>query len=134
MRLMPLVLTAAAGLAAAEAVAQQDPPPVPIKEWNVPWTKTRPRDPAVAPDGKIWFVGQVGNYVARLDPATGAFKQFAIDSGTHPHNVIVDGKGRPWFAGNANGMIGRLDPAPDHHALSHARSERAGPAYPDPGP
>ena len=109
---MPLVLALAAGLSGVETLsAQRDLPPVPIKEWNVPWARSRPRDPAVAPDGKIWFVGQVGNYVARLDPATGGFKRFAIDSGTHPHNLIVDGKGRPWFSGNANGMIGRLDPA-----------------------
>jgi virginiamycin B lyase len=89
--------------------AQQDS--VPIKEWTVPWTKTRPRDPAVAPDGKIFFVGQQGNYVARLDPATGEFKRYEIDPGTNPHNLIVDAKGQVWYAGNRNGMIGRLDPA-----------------------
>jgi virginiamycin B lyase len=108
---MTLLVALAGGMAAAGPLsAQQDSAPVPIKEWNVPWAKSRPRDPAVAPDGKVWFVGQVGNYVARLDPATGSFKRFAVDSGTHPHNLIVDAKGRPWFSGNANGMIGRLDP------------------------
>lgn len=106
-----LVAVFAGALAVESLPAQQDAPPVPVKEWNVPWTKTRPRDPAVAPDGKIWFVGQRGNYLGRLDPATGEFKQFAIDSGTHPHNVIVDARGRPWYAGNRNGMIGRMDPA-----------------------
>jgi virginiamycin B lyase len=84
---------------------------VPIREWTVPWERTRPRDPAVAPDGKIWFVGQVGNYLARLDPVSGEFKRFAIDSGTNPHNVIVDRRGFAWYAGNRNGMIGKLDPA-----------------------
>ncbi len=83
---------------------------VPIREWTVPWEKSRPRDPAVGPDGKIFFVGQVGNYVARLDPATGEFKKFEIDSGTHPHNLVVDPKGIVWYTGNANGTIGRLDP------------------------
>jgi virginiamycin B lyase len=90
--------------------AQPDAVPVPIKEWPVPWENSRPRDPAVAPDGKIWFVGQVGNYLARLDPVSGEFKRYEIDPGTNPHDVIVDGKGQPWFAGNRNGMIGRLDP------------------------
>lgn len=92
-------------------LAAQDPAPIPVKEWTVPWAKSRPRDPAVAPDGKIFFVGQVGNYLARLDPVSGQFKQFAVDSGTHPHNVIVDKKGQAWYSGNTNGMIGRLDPA-----------------------
>jgi virginiamycin B lyase len=83
---------------------------VPIQEWTVPWDRSRPRDPAVAPDGKIFFVGQVGNYIARLDPATGEFKRWEIDPGTNPHTVIVDPKGNAWYAGNRNGMIGKLDP------------------------
>lgn len=107
--LQRLALSALLAGIAVPALAQE-PLALAIKEWNVPWTKSRPRDPAVAPDGKIWFVGQVGNYVARLDPASGAFKQFAIDSGTLPHNIVVDARGRPWFTGNANGTIGQLDP------------------------
>jgi virginiamycin B lyase len=81
----------------------------PIQEWMVPWEKSRPRDPAVAPDGRIWFVGQVGNYIARLDPGSGKFDRFEIDAGTNPHNVIVDPAGHAWYAGNRNGMIGRID-------------------------
>ena len=84
---------------------------VPTREWTVPWEKSRPRDPAVGPDGRIWFVGQVGNYVARLDPASGEFTRFEVDPGTHPHTVIVDKHGQVWYSGNQNGMIGRLDPA-----------------------
>ncbi|NOT10210.1 MAG: lyase [Gemmatimonadales bacterium] len=99
-----------ASIVALPAAARQEPTDM-IKEFNVPWAKTRPRDPAVAPDGKIFFVGQVGNYLARLDPASGKFEKFVIDSGTNPHNVIVDAKGHAWFAGNRNGMIGKLDPA-----------------------
>ncbi|MCU0624993.1 MAG: hypothetical protein MUF21_00660 [Gemmatimonadaceae bacterium] len=82
---------------------------VPLQEWTVPYEKSRPRDPAVAPDGRVWFVGQAGNYVARLDPASGRFERFAIDSGTYPHTVIVDARGNAWYAGNRNGMIGRID-------------------------
>lgn len=86
------------------------PDPVSIDEWVVPWDRSRPRDPFVAPDGMVWFVGQVGNYVARLDPRTGKFTRFELDPGTLPHNLIVARDGMVWFAGNANGMIGRLDP------------------------
>ncbi len=108
-----MLVTLLATLAAAPAhpVALPDSVTVPIREWTVPWERTRPRDPAVAPDGKIFFVGQVGNYLARLDPVSGEFKRFEIDSGTHPHNVIVDARGNAWYAGNRNGMIGKLDPA-----------------------
>ena len=34
----------------------------------MPYEESRPRDPYVAPDGRIWFVGQAGNYVAYLEP------------------------------------------------------------------
>ena len=92
-------------------VAQAAAPVVPTQEWTVPWEKSRPRDPAVDPQGRIFFVGQVGNYLARLDPRTGEFEKFTIDAGTMPHNVVVDRKGFAWYSGNMNGMIGRLDPA-----------------------
>jgi virginiamycin B lyase len=96
---------ALAGVAAAVA------PPVVITEWKVPWAQTRPRDPYLDPQGRVWFVGQAGNYLAYLEPSSGRFKRYEIDPATHPHNLIIDRKGVVWYAGNANGMIGRLDPA-----------------------
>ncbi len=94
-----------------DANAQAGTAPVEIKEWTVPWEKTRPRDPYVDASGKVWFVGQSGNYIANLDPATGKFARFEIEEGTHPHNLIVDRTGRVWFAGNRNARIGALDGA-----------------------
>lgn len=82
-----------------------------VTEWQVPWPDARPRDPYVAPDGRVWFVGQAGNFIAVLDPRSGEFKRYEIDPGTHPHNLIVAPDGGVWYAGNRNGMIGRLDPA-----------------------
>ena len=84
--------------------------PVEIREWTVPWERTRPRDPFVDGKGRVWFVGQAGNYIAYLDPAANDFMRFEIDSGTHPHNLIVAKDGAVWYAGNRNGMIGRLNP------------------------
>ena len=63
-----------------------------LKEWPVEWGG-RTRDPAIAPDGKVWFVGQAGNYIANLDPATGAQKRYEIEEGTNPHTLIVDENG-----------------------------------------
>ncbi len=82
-----------------------------ITEWTVPWDNTRPRDPAVAPDGKVWFCGQTGNYIANLDPESGEFKRLEIPKGTYPHNLIIDKKGMVWYAGNRNAHIGKLNPA-----------------------
>ena len=81
-----------------------------ITEWAVPWENTRPRDPYVDHQGRVWFVGQVGNYIAYLDPRTGDFKRYELDEGTGPHNLIVDSDGFVWYAGNRAAHIGRLDP------------------------
>ncbi|WP_429885765.1 virginiamycin B lyase family protein [Geoalkalibacter halelectricus] len=79
-----------------------------ITEWQVPWNNTRPRDPWYGPDGKVWFVGQVGHYVATLDPESGEFKRFDLEEGAGPHTVIVDGEGA-WYAGNRVQHIGLID-------------------------
>jgi virginiamycin B lyase len=83
---------------------------VEITEWVVPWENTRPRDPYVDAQGRVWFVGQVGNYLAYLDPTSGSFKRYELDEGTGPHNLIVDEAGSVWYAGNRAAHIGRLDP------------------------
>ena len=114
-----LTLLVASGLFVAPPA---DPEPVPasleatladavsITEWTVPWDKTRPRDPYVAPDGRVWFVGQGGNYLASLTPEEGTFERYDLPGGTGPHNVIVDDEGTPWIAGNRDAYIGRVDP------------------------
>jgi virginiamycin B lyase len=81
-----------------------------IKEWTVPWEKTRPRDPFVAPDGRVWFCGQSGNYIAVFDPKNGDFKRYELSANTNPHNLIIDKAGMIWYSGNVNAHIGKLDP------------------------
>lgn len=83
---------------------------VSITEWEVPWEESRPRDPYVAPDGDIWFVGQRAHYVAEFDPDTEEFQKFDLEDGTGPHTVIVDDEGTPWYAGNRANHIGTIDP------------------------
>lgn len=101
--------------AVPEASAAAEAPGLPdftldIQEWDVPWENTRPRDPDVAPDGTVWFVGQAGDYIGHLDPSTGEMRRFPLSEGAGPHNVIVDSDGYPWYAGNRDAHIGRLDP------------------------
>jgi virginiamycin B lyase len=103
MRLATLLLAA---VAAGPLPAQQPA----VDEWPVPWERTRPRDPFVGPDGRVWFVGQTGDYIGVFDLATRQFRRYELESGTGPHNLIVDGQGMIWYAGNRNAHIGRLDP------------------------
>jgi virginiamycin B lyase len=81
-----------------------------LKEWDVEWGG-RTRDPAVAPDGKVWFVGQAGNYIANLDPATGAIKTYPTGEATDPHTMVFDGKGHIWFTSQGANRVGRLNMA-----------------------
>jgi virginiamycin B lyase len=105
-------LAVAALLALPLATAALVPPvDVKIDEWTVPWEKSRPSDPFVDGNGQVWFVGQAANYIARLDPLSGKFARFEVDSGTSPHNLVVTADGTVWFAGSGNGIIGELDPA-----------------------
>jgi virginiamycin B lyase len=106
MRRAAALLFALPLLAAADVASE-----VEIREWPVPWADSRPRDPYVDGQGRVWFVGQRGNYVAYLEPGSGEFKRFELDEGTLPHNLIVARDGGVWYAGNGNGHIGRLDPA-----------------------
>jgi virginiamycin B lyase len=80
-----------------------------VREWSVEW-EGRPRDPAVDADGRVWFVGQAGNYIGVFDPDTETFRRFELEAGTMPHNLIVGSDGGIWYAGNGNARIGRLDP------------------------
>jgi virginiamycin B lyase len=82
---------------------------VDVAEWPVEW-EGRPRDPAVDADGRVWFVGQAGNYIGVFDPATETFRRFELEPNTMPHNLIVGSDGGIWYAGNRNARIGRLDP------------------------
>jgi virginiamycin B lyase len=102
-----VLLLTASGAGAAEGPTLE----VQVREWPVPWEGTRPRDPCVGPDGRVWFVGQEGDYLAFLEPASGRFEKLDLEPGTGPHNLIVDETGAVWFTGNRKGYIGRLDPA-----------------------
>lgn len=82
---------------------------VDIKEWRVPWDG-RPRDPYVAPDGTIYFVGQRTHYVGHFNPETEEFSRIDLDEGTGPHSVVVDKNGTPWYTGNLANHIGKVDP------------------------
>lgn len=94
--------------AGTAAVAAQG---VRIEEWPVPWADTRPRDPYVQHEDRIWFVGQRGDYLAYLVPSTGAFERYDLEPGAGPHNLIVEESGAVWYAGNRAAHIGKLDPS-----------------------
>jgi virginiamycin B lyase len=81
-----------------------------LEEWMVPYPESRPRDPMVGPDGRVWFVGQRSDYVSAFDPRTQQFTKFDLDEGAGPHNLVVDADGSIYYTGNRASHIGKLDP------------------------
>lgn len=91
-----------------------------ITEWKLTSAGARPHDPAVAPDGSVWYTGQANSTLGRLDPRTGAFREYplkpATDTGRRlpygvgPHGLVADKAGHIWFTGQLAGYVGKLDP------------------------
>lgn len=98
-----------AGPCAAEATATDDG--ADIQEWTVPYPNSRPRDPSVGDDGRIWFVGQTDNYLGVFDPESQQFERIGLPQGARPHSVTVAPNGDPWVAGNGDGTLLRYSPA-----------------------
>ena len=99
---------------------------VSFREWAVAPARAFPHDPLATADGAIWYTGQRASVLGRIDPRSGAIREFPTgipDSG--PHGLTADAAGRIWFTANYAGYIGRLDPQtgeiavyrmPDAHA------------------
>ena len=84
---------------------------VPIREYDVPTAKSRPHDPALAPDGSLWYTGQGANKLGRLDPKSGQFKEYPLKTaGSGPHGLVADKEGNIWFTAISGGYVGKLDP------------------------
>jgi virginiamycin B lyase len=112
------------GLVSVPSPASAQQGGVEITEWEVPWSESRPRDPYLGPDGRVWFVGQTADYVAALDPGSGDFQRFDLPDGAGPHNLIVDGDGTVWYAGNRVANIGELNPETGE-IVEHPMSDEA---------
>jgi len=99
-----LILTSGSLLLAAASLVQ-------IEEWDVPTTNSFPHDPAVAPDGSLWFTGMYSNTLGRLDPKTGKIREYPLNiPNSGPHGLVADLEGNIWFTANSKGYIGKLDP------------------------
>jgi virginiamycin B lyase len=79
-------------------------------EWEVPTRGQRSRDPIEAADGTIWWAGQWGNLIGKINPQTGEMKEYMLPANSMPHSVLLDSAGNVWYTGNKNGTVGKLDP------------------------
>ena len=64
---------------------------VSFKEWDSLTKGSRPHDPLAAKDGSLWYTGQLANVLGRVDPATGAIKEFPLKTPhSGPHGLQED--------------------------------------------
>jgi virginiamycin B lyase len=87
------------------------PDTVTFREWIVPTLGQRSRDPLQLADGTIWWTGQYGSLIGRLNPKTGEMKEFKLAPDARPHSIAADRAGNLWDMGNGNGTVGKLNPA-----------------------
>ena len=83
---------------------------VTINEWVVPTPGSRPHDPMLAPDGSVWYSGQMANVLGRFDPKAATFKEYKLPPHSGPHGLLADRDGNVWYTANFGAYIGRLDP------------------------
>src|ERR1700756_3292695 len=102
------LFTLPATLAASSEVGTLN---VQIQEYEVPTPDSRPHDPALAPDGSLWYTGQGVNKLGRLDPKTGEFKEYPLKTpNSAPHGLVADKDGNIWFTAISAGYVGKLNP------------------------
>jgi len=109
-RMPAILLGVLATVALVNARPIADTVDVKFDEWLTPSKPPYPHDPAVAPDGSVWYTGQKANVVGRFDPATEQFKEFALPTpGSGPHGLTPDKDGNIWYTGNAAALIGKIN-------------------------
>lgn len=81
-----------------------------IAEWPVPTPKFA-RDPAVGPDGSVYFAVNRGDRIARFEPKTKHFQEWDVPAGMMPRGLLVARDGKVIFGGAGNSAIGELDPS-----------------------
>jgi virginiamycin B lyase len=106
--LFALAIALSALVQAAPAIT--DNVDVKFDEWMTPSKPAYPHDPAVAPDGSVWYTAQRASTIGRFDPATEQFKEFPLPTpNSGPHGLQPDKDGNIWYTGNAAGLIGMVD-------------------------
>jgi len=81
-----------------------------ISEWQVP-TQKYARDPAIGPDGNVYFAVMLGDKIASFDLKSKRFQEWNVPAGMHPRGLVVARDGKVLFGGAGASAIGELDPS-----------------------
>jgi virginiamycin B lyase len=93
------------------------------------WAAPRGRGPygmTSTPSGEVWYASLAGDYIARLDPVSGAATVVEPPrKGVGPRRIWSDSKGMLWASFWSAGGIGRYDPTTKtwkHYPMPKSRS------------
>lgn len=97
-----------------------------IFEWPVP-TPRYARDPAIGPDGNVYFAVWAGDKIARYSPKSNRFLEWDTPVGMRPRGTLVAHDGKVLFGGTGTGAIGELDPSTNKIKLYRLRFDDSDP-------
>src|SRR5262249_57392838 len=83
-----------------------------IKEYPLKTPHSGPHGLVEDKDGNIWYTGNTGALIGKLDPKTGAVTEYKIPDpeAKDPHTLLFDRSDILWFTVQNANRIGRLDP------------------------
>jgi virginiamycin B lyase len=83
-----------------------------VKEYPMPDADAKdPHTPIFDAKGRLWFSVQGGNFIGRIDPASGDVKLVkSLTPKSRPYGVKIDSKGVPFVVLFGTNKVARLDP------------------------
>ena len=94
----------------ANVLGRVNPATGEIKEFQLKTPHSGPHGLMEDQDGNIWYTGNTGSLIGKLDPKTGDVTEYTTPEAGDPHTLIFDKAGILWFTMQNANHIGRLDP------------------------
>src|SRR6266571_5279872 len=96
----------------ANVLCSLDPKTGQFKEYPLKTAHSGPHGLVEDKVGNIWYTGNTGQLVGKLDPKTGAVTEYKMPdpNAKDPHSLVFDQNEILWFTLQNSNMIGRLDP------------------------
>ncbi len=87
-----------------------------VRTFALPGDNNWPFNVAVASDGGVWFTQRFSGQVGRLDPTTGAVKNYSTSNRScGPAGLAIDrSTGKVWFTEGFTDTVAALDPVTGH--------------------
>lgn len=96
-------------LASALPAGSAPPAAARIQEYLIPRAGNFPHDPAVSPEGIVWYTDQSNSYIGRLDPASDAITDYPTPN-SGPYGITIGPDDRIWYNEASSSLMVAFDP------------------------